>query len=64
MSDEIVTGIGVVILLLLLIWLVPFLTIWAVNGLFGTGIEQSLANWSYVWVIKLVGLNSTSYKRS
>lgn len=59
-----ITVIGIVIILLLAIWLVPFLSIWAINGLFGTGIEQSLANWGYVWVIKLVALNSTSFKRS
>lgn len=64
MSENVITTLGVVVLLLVLIWLVPWLTIWAVNGLFGTGIEQSLVNWAYVWVIKLVGLNSASWRRS
>lgn len=41
------------VFILFILWIVPVIGIWALNGLFGLGIEQSLSNWGYFWLVKL-----------
>lgn len=45
------------------LWFIPWAGIWALNGLFGTAIEQSLANWGYFWLVKLTLTGTAAVNR-
>lgn len=53
------TGLGLgggllfVALILFLLWLVPSICIFALNGLFDLNIEHNLANFGYFWLLYL-----------
>lgn len=45
---------GAIILLVALIWFIPWIGIGSINRLFDIGIEHSAANYLYVWVLMLL----------
>lgn len=51
MSRDIINGFGVILIVIGILLIVPFIFIWAVNGLFGLDIQYTWANWFYAVVI-------------
>jgi len=48
------TAFGIILLGIGLILIVPFILIWAINGLFGTIITYTWTNWFYSLIIILL----------
>jgi hypothetical protein len=50
------TAIGIILVTIGFILIVPFILIWAINGLFSLHIAYTWENWFYVLVIKFLTL--------
>lgn len=50
-KTEITMGIGVILLGIGILLIVPFILMWAINGLFSLHIEYTWTNWLYAIVI-------------
>ena len=48
------TAIGMILVGIGLVLIVPFILIWAINGLFSLDLAYSWENWFYVLVIKFL----------
>ena len=53
---------GVIVLAGLLVIFGPFLTIWALNTLFKTGIEYNLSTWGASFILSCLVANRSSTK--
>lgn len=49
--------IGVLLVVALFIWFLPWVTIHSINGIFDTSIEHSAINYFYVWILYLFWRN-------
>lgn len=45
------TGIGIILVGIGLILIIPFIVLWAINGLFSLHIEYTWMNWLYIAII-------------
>ena len=62
--DVLISGTSLIVLIIFLTILGPFLSIWAVNTLFHTGIEFTFVNWLAAAVlISMARGNTTSKKK-
>lgn len=46
-------AVGILLVVALFLWLIPWATISSINGIFDTAITHSLQNYFYTWVIYL-----------
>jgi hypothetical protein len=61
-KTEIIMGIGVILLAIGILLIVPFILLWAINGLFSIHIEYTWMNWFYTIVILTILRGGIKYK--